>query len=231
MADLRPFQRSANRRFDAAVEFKAFQKKAPGHIREAIANRPRFKALDDLFSFYVDAPSSDTVEARFGTRSMFRTGPHGKLGMEEGPTLHYSLGGGGDVVVSLYPCHSNLARTFESQIHLRIGRYTAHQLLSRVPSDVADLVAYGHVSSFDGDPAIAESFRIWLLRKTRSMQVGGRFVKPAMLAHLYRGLDYSSKSLLSAAFLSVLKPIGLVIAAFLLGYLGFTHLADLIRPK
>jgi hypothetical protein len=231
MTSPNPFQRAAHRLFDTKLEFKLFQQQAPDAIRDSVAKQPRFASLESLFSFYVDVPSDDTVQAWFGSRSMFRKDPDGKLAVESGLTLHYSFGGAGDAVVSLYPCHSKIGHPFEKQIHLRIGRFTAHELLSRVPADVADLIAYGHVSSLDGDPTFQEKFRIWLLRKTRPMQMQEGFTKPAMTAFFYKALEYSSKSLLSVAFMSVLKPIGIIVAALILGYLGFTHLAQMIGPK
>jgi hypothetical protein len=231
MKSTSPFQHSYDQAAVSAIEFRVFQEKAPEAIRRSCAKLNRFKSLEELFGFYVHVHSEDTVQAWFGARSMFRKGVHEELAIEKGLTLLYSKGATGEVVVSLYPCASNLAHTHESQIHVRIGRYTAYELLRSIPSDVADLVAYGYVSSLDGSPTFREKFRIWLLRKSCPAQVEGKFTKPAMSAYLYRGLELSSKTLLGAVFGAVLKPIGLVIAVLLLGYLGFTHLISLIKAQ
>jgi hypothetical protein len=231
MADLDPFKRSADRRFSAGIEFSVFRDQALDLINESIIKLARFQSLENMFSFFVTTPSKETIQAEFGRRSMFRRTPDGNLAIEKGATLLYSLGGTGDIAISLYPCKSNIANTTEDHIYLYIGKLTAYQLQKRVPSDVADLVAYVYVSSPDSTPTLREKTRIWLLRKTRSMQIDGKFTNPAASSYLYKGVEFASKSFLSAAFMSILKPIGLGVAILILGYFGFSKFGYLLQAK
>ena len=231
MTQHNPFQRSANRRFDAALEFRIFQERAPKLIKGAISKRSRYDILAKVWSFYVDAPSKDTIQAWFGGRSMFRVDLEDKAAVECGASLHYSLGPTGEVAVSLYPCRSSLARTHEDQILIGIGFYTAHQLCKSVPSHVASLVAYSYISSLDAEATATEELRIIWLRNTRPLIIDGKFVIQRSRSAVFTSAQAASRAIAVGAVTALLKPIGLLLVVYLLLRLELSNYIQYIKGK
>lgn len=213
-------------RFRAAqIEFDYFRRHARGYIDRALEGNARFIQLRDSFSFYVVDSDADRLQIFFGQRSMFRKSADGKLAIESGLTLLYTLGGDGSVAVILYPVASGIAKPIEDHLFLAIQRLTGHQLLARLKQDLAQLIAYGHVTSIDAAPTLGERLNIWWLRFAQPKQIEGKFT-PAELPGLASKLGGAFGTSLLAALMRPLVLIG-VIAALL--YLGRDELADWLQ--
>ena len=101
---------------------------------------------------------------------MFRRTPKGETASENGPSLVYSQGPTGDIVVVLYPPSSQLGRVNEKLIFLRKQERSAAKLMGGLRQDLKDLVAYAHVGSIDGDPSWGQWWWIKWLRFTLPSQ-------------------------------------------------------------
>ena len=154
-----PFWKSYDRLRDRRIEFRCFKFLAAPEIKALAHSFSRFQPLEDAFSFFVSNDYPEDLQLWFGQRSMFRKDGD-RVAKETGGALHYSIGPTGDVVVTIYPMQSSLARPFEDHIYLRIGSYSGIQLFEKLPSDINDLIAYCYVTSLDAEPAIREKLRI-----------------------------------------------------------------------
>lgn len=179
MQERLPFQKSKGRRSDARIEFDSFRDKAEAKIRDEGAKIPGIRTLEKYMGFDVrpTEDSADTVEAFFGSKSMFREDLDGNVAVETGPSLVYSFGPTGHIGVVLYPSKSKLASVRESLLFLAVGRYTAHQLLNRVRSDLRCMSAYGYVTSVDAEATWGERLLVRWLRWTKPLHIGGEFVR------------------------------------------------------
>lgn len=230
MTGRQPFAKSSLRRQAARIEFDIFREQAEDAILTASKEVPGFDVLENYFIFFVTLDHPDTVQASFGSRSMFRKDPEGKVARESGVHLLYSLGPAGDVVVTLYPSKSSLAKVAEDQLYIGVGRYSAYQLLKRVKSDMRSLVAYGYVSSLDAEPTWSERLRIAWLRRSKPSQVDGKFVAGGSTL-IGSSLRATYRSALLGAFTAVMRPVGYVIVALVLAYYGKTAWIDFFRAK
>jgi hypothetical protein len=99
------FSRSYERLSVGTSEFQRFKELALPKIKVLTERTPRFKELDEHFTFYVDKPEprKEALQLWFGNRSMFRQDTEGKVPAEKGAALLYTLGPTGDVAVILYP--------------------------------------------------------------------------------------------------------------------------------
>jgi hypothetical protein len=207
------------------MEFDYFVELAIPAIPGIVRSISRFGALENVFSFYVSATSRDTLEARFGFRSMFRQTVDGNAAAENGATLLYSFGPNGVVAVVLYPVVSDFGRPFEDQIYIRIGKYTAFQLFDRLSRDLKDLVAYSYVTSMDADPTLWEKTRIQWLRKMHPTQLKGEFTSASIFRHGHAAFEFTMRTMLVA----LLRPLGIILVIVLLIYFGMPQLAALLK--
>ena len=175
------FSRSHFRRSVGTIEFKYFKDLALPRVKAAAASVPRFKSLEEHFGFHVDDPGEDNLELSFGSRSMPYKDAQGRIVEEKGASLRYTLAPTGEAAVILRPATSSLSRPVEDHLYLRIGRYSGQYLARRLASDLRDLVAYGCVTSLDADATAGEKMRVWWLRRSRPVQIGGAFVPASVL--------------------------------------------------
>lgn len=227
-----PFAKSYNQLAIAKIEFDFFKSRAtPAMIQKHCGANARFEPLAAAYSFYVDDKDSDRLQLWFANRSMFRKDNRGATAVEDGPALLYSLGPTGHVAIALYPAKSGLARVTEDHLYLDTGSFGGLQLSERLPRDIADLVAYGHVTSLDGDPTLLERLRVGWLRWTRSTQLGGQHTSAAVRRAMYRIVEFLMRVVGAAIFGSLFRPWGIVIALLIATWFGWSHIAALLTPK
>ncbi len=162
------FSRSYYRISVGSIEFKYFKDLVLPEIKLLTEKVPRFKALEEHFSFHVDNSREDALTLSFGSRSMLRKDAAGHAVQEKGAALAYTLGPTGEVTVVLLPATSSLSKPAEDHIRLRTGRYSGQSLARGLRHDLKDLVAYSCVTSLDAEATPAEQLRVWWLRRTRS---------------------------------------------------------------
>jgi hypothetical protein len=162
------FSRSYYRISVGSIEFKYFRDLVLPEIKILTERVPRFKALEEHFSFHVDSSREDALQLSFGSRSMPRKDAAGNTAREKGAALAYTLGPTGEVAVILYPATSCLSKPAEDHICLRTGWYSGQSLARRLCHDLKDLVAYSCVTSLDAEATPGEQLRVWWLRHTRS---------------------------------------------------------------
>lgn len=159
---------------------------------------------------------------------MFRKLQTGAVATECGPCLLYTLGDSGDVAVVLYPARSDLGKVKEDHLYLGLGYFTSYQLMKRLKSDIRALTAYGHVTSFDGDPSFFEKFVIWWLRQTRDMQQAGSYMKSPVKRFVFSTIRNAPQTLFGYILAAVL---GAVVIAMLIKYFnhsGWNNIAALL---
>lgn len=181
MTDL--FSRSSFRSSVGNIEFKYFKDLSLANIKLLAERIPRFKALEEHFSFHIDDSREEALQLSFGSRSMAYRDSAGKAAEEKGAALLYTLAPTGEVAVTLSPATSTLSKPVEDHIYLRIGRFSGQYLAQRLRRDLRDLVAYGCVTSMDAEAAASEQMRIWWLRRTRPMQINGSYVRAPTLRY------------------------------------------------
>ena len=207
------------------IEFSYFRQHAIVQIPEICKSIRRFCDLKREFSFWVDSQGGDDhLQINFGTRKMWAKGLDGGTVPEKGPSLVYSLGPvDGAVATVLYPASSSLGRVPEDHVFLRIGNYGGIDLLSKLRSDLKDLVAYSFISSLELNPSVGDRLRFWWLRTTHPHSIDEKFIRPltpnAMVAS-------ASKFTISSLVVALMRPIGLVLAYLLLVYLGLANLGE-----
>jgi hypothetical protein len=227
-----PFAKSHNRLAIAKIEFDFFKSLAtPATIQKHCNAIARFEPLATAYSFYIDDKDSDRLQLWFAKRSMFRKDDRGAVVVEDGPALVYSLGPTGHVAIALYPAKSGLARVTEDHLYLDIGSFSGFQLSERLPRDIADLVAYGHVTSLDGNPTLLEKLRIGWLRWTRPTQLDGKYASAAVRRTMYRLVEFLTRMVGAAIFSALFRPWGIVIALLIATWFGWSHIAALLIPK
>ncbi|ACF02851.1 hypothetical protein Rpal_4355 [Rhodopseudomonas palustris TIE-1] len=194
-------------------------------IPEICQTVDRFDALKREFSFWVDRHNGeDHLQLNFGRRKVGVNDFDGKPAIEKGASLVYTLSRTGGVVSTvLYPASSELGRVEQDHIFLRIGSYSGFQLLSKLRSDLEDLVAYTFVSSIEAVPSVRDRIRFWWLLRTHPQSVDGKFVRPLRATTLM-----ISASKFTAAYLvaALLRPTVIVVAYLLFVYLGFANLVQ-----
>lgn len=225
-----PFAKSHTRRGIARIEFDVFQAKAAEAIHAATQEVAGFDELKQYCHFYVVIRNRDTVEAFFGKRPVPGRDTEGKPAYEAGAHLLYTLASTGDVLVTLYPCKSSFHNVYEDHIYIGLGRYTAHQLLSRARTDVRALVAYGYVSSLEAESTLGERLRIGWLRFIRPSQSDGKYEAGGSTV-IVSSLKAMYKTALIGAFTSVMRPIGYVVVALALAHYGHEAWIDFFRAK
>jgi hypothetical protein len=161
------FSRAYYRISVGSIEFKYFKDLVLPEIKVLAEELPRFKALEEHFSFHADGSHDDALQLSFGSRSMQRKNAAGKAAEERGAALRYALGPTGEVAVILYPATSHLSKPAEHRIYLRTGRYSGKELARRLRHDLKDLVAYSCVTSLDAEATAGEKLRVWWLRHTQ----------------------------------------------------------------
>lgn len=223
MTEPDPFAKAVFRRQVARIEFDAFQENAEIAIRAACNKVPRFQAIEQHYSFYIKIFHQDTVQVWFGKRPMFCKDIDGRGAVECGACLLYSLGPTGDVIVTMYPCRSTLAKVAEDRIYIGLGRFSAYQILKRIDSDVRTLVAYCYVSSLDAEASWNERLWIAWLRRIKPSEVDGKFVAGSS-ALVGSTLREFYRAALLGAFTAILRPVGYVaVALVLIHLLGKEH--------
>jgi hypothetical protein len=207
----------------AEIEFRYFRQRAVAEIPSICQSISRFNDLKAEFSFWTDTSTGeDHLQLNFGRRKMDVNDLEEKPAIEKGPSLVYSLGRAGDFTSTvLYPASSPLGSVEEDHIFIRIGSYSGHQLLSRLRSDIKDLVSYAFVSSLETDASLRDRIRYWWLRRTHPQQIEKKFVRPLSPSKF---LAAASKFTLMSLIVALLRPIGWVLAYVLLLYLGFASL-------
>jgi hypothetical protein len=164
------FSRSYYRISVGTIEFKYFKDLVLPEIKILVEKIPRFKALEEHFSFHVDGSQGDALQLSFGNRSMLRKDAAGKAAEEKGAALRYALGPLGEVAVILYPATSRLSKPIEHRIYLRTGHYSGKELARHLCHDLKDLVAYSCVTSLDAEATAGEKLRVWWLRHTQHLR-------------------------------------------------------------
>jgi len=210
---------------DAEYEMRLLKRVAPTAIPEICATLPGFAGLNDAYSFHIFNDVAATVQASFGNRSMFRTKLKGGTACENGPSLVYSQGPTGDIIVVLYPTQSDIARVNEKLIFLRMQQRSGARLIDGFRRDLKDLIAYAHVGSIDGSPTWRQWTRIQWLRLTRRSQYDSDFDKPTdhrPIADIAKAIPKTVGTSALGGLVRMLIPL-LVLSA--LGYLGFSQLA------
>lgn len=183
-----------------------------------------FDALERIYSFWIDRSNPNTLQLSFGNRSMFRLNTdRTKTASENGPTLVYSLGDDRFATI-LYPARSDLAQTHEDHLFLQIGATSGAKLIEGMERDLRVLVAYAHVSSIDMTSSLSDRWRIWLLRQLCNRGENGKFQKAPAWSALLGIASFGARTFATASFVSVLKPIGLAFALFLVAWLGWDWL-------
>jgi hypothetical protein len=172
------FSRSSFRISVGSIEFKCFKDLVLPNLKSLTEKTPRFKALEEHFSFHIDNSKETALQLSFGSRNMLRRDSAGNAATEKGASLLYTLGPTGEVGVILYPAISSLAKPVEDQIYLRVGRYSGYQLSRLLRRDLKDLVAYSCVTSLDAEATPGEELRVWWLRHTHPMQIKGEYIRP-----------------------------------------------------
>jgi len=210
------FSRSYFRTSVGNIEFKRFKDLVLPDIKILTEKTPRFKALEEHFSFHVDNSQEAALQLSFGSRNMLRRDSVEKAATEKGAALLYTLGPTGEVTVILCPVTSNLAKPVEDHIYLRIGRYSGYQLSRLLRRDLKDLVAYSCVTSLDAEPTLSEQLRIWWLRHTRPTQIKGEYIRPLSFGYAGTPLDSTTRTMAMA----LLKPLAVFAIAALLIYFG-----------
>lgn len=215
---------------DAEVDFRCFKEWAERDIADVIAKNPDFAALEAYCRFDVDASVPTTIQAGFCNRLMGRLTLEGATASERGATIVYSFGPTGWVAVILYPPSSELGRVNEDHIFLRIVRPSALRLLEQLPGDLRDLIRYQRVASLDGTPRLGERARIAWLRYWSRMQVNGQSKAARSTQHLNMAVEFSTGKLILVAIMALLRPIGVLVIAYLLIRFGMPHLAERLLP-
>ncbi|MBO0750767.1 MAG: hypothetical protein J2P53_01555 [Bradyrhizobiaceae bacterium] len=177
------FSRSYFRISVGTIEFKYFKDLVVPEIKTLAERTPRFKALEEHFSFHIDDSREDTLQLSFGSRRMFGRDGAGKPAEEKGAGLRYRLGPTGEVAVILSPATSSFAKPAEDLLYLRIGRYSGQSLARCLCRDLSDLVAYSCVTSLDAEATPGEHLRVWWLRRTRLLQIKGDYVRLPTFGH------------------------------------------------
>lgn len=207
------------------IEFRYFRKRASEEIPAICRSIKRFDALQREFSFWIDKSNGeDHLQLNFGKRKIGVNDLDEKPAIEKGPSLVYSLSRTGGVVsTALFPASSTLGGVAEDHIFLRIGSYSAHQLLSRLRSDIKDLVSYTFISSLETESSVHDKIRFWWLRNTHPHSKDKKFVRPLSPGML---LTSASRFTMTSLVIALLRPLALVLAYLLLVYLGFASLAQ-----
>lgn len=247
---VRPFLKSYHRWIDARYEFEWFKVSATSCVRPAVDRIRRFKPLEDEYSFFFHEASRDTFQISFGSRFTGRkslaraeTGRHlpevggqternndiwqfdswdtkEKIVSERGPSLVYSFGPTGLVAVFMYPSKSDFHSAPEALICLYIGYVSSLKLCKRLPSDLRSLVAYGYVTSIDGNPTLAEKIHIGWLRKIRPSSIDNNI----SIQSKFNPVVATIKFAISSLFVATLKPAAVVIVVLLLIHFGYQDL-------
>jgi hypothetical protein len=210
------FSRSYFRISVGSIEFKRFKDLILPDIKSLAENTPRFKALEEHFSFHIDDSQQAALQLSFGSRNMLRRDSAEISATEKGAALQYTLGSTGEVTVILYPAISELAKPFEDHIYLRIGRYSGYQLFRLLRRDLKDLVAYSCVTSLDAEATLSEKLRIWWLRHTHPMQIKGEYIRPLSFGYAGTPSEFTTRTMAIA----LLKPLAVLAIAALLVYFG-----------
>ena len=226
-----PFERKWNCYKAAEREFAAFKDIAEQDIPALIAAVPGFEALKAYCSFYVGSGRIDTIQARFGRRATGRLTVEGEMAWETGAALVYSFGPTGWVAAMLYPPESPVARVHEDFIYLHLKPASTSKLRKRLHRDLRDLVAYEEVASLDGDPTWAQRLRIWWLRYKSRLQIKGETTAPRRAQHARKTLEFSTAKAMTLVALSIMRPIGILIVAYLLIRYGMPDIADKLLPR
>ena len=222
-----PFDKSYVRYRDGRREFRDFWCKAEPLVKLHLGKNPRFPYLESMFAFFrMNDGREDALQFDFGSRSMFRKAPDGSVAAEKGPTLLYLVGPSGDVSTILYPAKSNIAIVSEDCIYLRLGFYTSAQLRGWLKVDLDDLIAYTHVTSFDGNPTLRERVRVFWLRLTRPLGVKNEFTAAAILRYTGVAAVFAAKAMTISMFRFILLLVALIGATTF----GITWLAQYL-PK
>jgi hypothetical protein len=124
----------------------------------------------------------------------------------------------------IFPAKSDVHRTKEDCIALRMSHRTAHQLLKKLPRDVRDLVTYCLVTSIGCEPTWRERLRIRWLRWTRGMSVGGAGVKQPAVATLTSELAQNAAKNAAKHFVLVAVAASVPLGIAALVFVGFPEL-------
>lgn len=219
-----PFSKSYRRVFAATLEFEDFKKFASKHIGQIVDDNKRLKVLTDFIGYHIRDSDEDTLQLTINKRPLRRRDPQEKWAVENGPTLLYSKGAAGDIVVIVYPASSSVATAREDHLFLRIGQFSAHELKNFLKKDISDFAAYSHATIIDGDTTWGEWLRVLWLRFTRAKQVDGKYQGPSINSHVVYGLEILAR----ATIMSALKPAMILLVAALLLYFGASHLIQFI---
>jgi hypothetical protein len=210
------FSRSYFRISVGSIEFKRFKDLVLPDIKILTETTPRFKALEEHFSFHIDNSQEEALRLWFGSRNMLRGDSAEKAATENGAALLYTLGPTGEVTAILYPATSDLAKPGEDHIYLRVGRYSGYKLSRLLRRDLKDLVAYSCVTSLDAEATLSEELRIWWLRHTHPMQIMGRYIRPLTFGYAGTPSEFTTRTMA----IVLLKPLAVLSVAALLIYFG-----------
>jgi hypothetical protein len=221
-----PFVPGWRRQKDAEHDFRWFKERAERDIKTIIGKVPHFAELDAYTGFDIMPRGADAVQAGFGNRPMRRKTVQGQHASESGAHIVYSLGPTGDVATILYPAKSDVASVHEEMIFLRIGRIGGIPLYDRLTHDLRYLVAYERVTSLDTSPSVRERTMVGWLRVWNKMQVDGKTTSP----RANKLIKISTTRFIGALLGAVLKPVAVLIVAYLLLRFGMPDMAERLFP-
>ena len=224
-----PFYRKWHAFKDAEYEMRFLKTFAPRDIEKICQSLPGFAELQEAYGFHLFSDVETTFQASFGNRSMFRKTLNGTTACENGPSLVYSQGPTGDIVVVLYPPSSELAKVNEKLIFLRMQERSAIKLMDGLKRDLKDLVAYAHVGSIDGDPSWLQNTRIRWLRLTRPTQRDKDYSKVSTHHPVTDLATALPKTVVTSTVSSLVKLVIPALVIAVLGYFGLTELVEMLN--
>ncbi len=195
------------------------------------AKLPNYADLEAYTSFVVFDREEGAVQVGFGHRPMGNRSSKDPVSSETGATLVYSLGPTGHVATILYPAKSDVARVREELIFLRVKRIGALPLYECLAKDLGRLIAYERVTSLDTSPALADRLIVGWLRFWNRMQIGSETKGPRAFERAGQLASFSSARFTGALLGAVLKPVGVLVVAYLLIRFGMPALAGTLLNK
>lgn len=225
-----PFHESMARYREARSEFARFIYLDEQYLFETFKKYDRDEYLNKWYSFYVHSPVDEgntKITKGFSSRMQI----HGGFGItgrydneakylkEVGLALVYSFGPSGEVAVIMYPTASDGPGWKAEEDNILIGYEKCYfpALHKRIKRDMKDLVAYGHVTSINGQPTLREKLRVKWLRFSRARNIKNEFTSSKKTEIFWKLLSSAGTGSLSGVF-RLLTPI---LAAYLLLKFGF----------
>ncbi|GLU25536.1 hypothetical protein [Brucella sp. NBRC 12950] len=175
-------------------ESDAFLETASHVIKRALHETEGFEEFNKVvrYDIVTNPKIPGWLAVKFSDRLLGRVDVKGNHAREQGPSLVYSRGPNGQMIVMLFPISSEIASANEDTLFLRIGFFDQWELRQGVRQDVKDLIAYAYETSIDLYPTFSQKFRIKWLRFANEKNVDGK--------HQYSPRKVAIRKLLGMAF-------------------------------